>query len=125
MQTHIEFCVSGEGTRIAYQTYGDPALPPLLGVTTWWASLEHEPENTQRFWREMSAVRFGILFDRRGTGASQRDVQAVQLDAQCRDILALMDHLGIERTDVIAQADGLPAALAAQKPWIRSCPLSS
>jgi class 3 adenylate cyclase len=59
-----------------------------------------------------------VSFDRRGVGASQRDVDDVSLEAQVADVAAVVDHLGLERFDLWGQLEGaaISVAYAAENP---------
>jgi class 3 adenylate cyclase len=55
--------------------------------------------------------RFAIM-DRRGCGASPRDVKDLSLEAQVADIEAVLEQAGLERTDIFTVADGAAVCLA-------------
>ena len=62
------------------------------------------------FWREQREV-FGeyfrvILHDHRGTGASTRSLIDYSVEQMSRDVLALMDALGIERAHLVGHSTG-------------------
>jgi class 3 adenylate cyclase/pimeloyl-ACP methyl ester carboxylesterase len=56
--------------------------------------------------------RFWISYDRRGTGASQRDVTDVSFEAQIADIEAILDALSVESCDITAYFEGGAVAIA-------------
>jgi pimeloyl-ACP methyl ester carboxylesterase len=95
------------GAHIAYQVVGDGPVdlvyaPPWIG-------------NMELFWEEPSYVRFLerlaafsrlILFDRRGTGASDRTGPIPLIEQQIDDLTAVMDAMGSERTAVLGASEG-------------------
>src|SRR3990172_6286268 len=111
MEPQIRFCTSADGTRIAYAMWGDG--PPLLFVQAWSASIAHHTSAWVREWIDrVAAGRTFAVMDRRGTGASQRDVTDLSLEAQLVDIEAVMDHAGLSEADVFSVADGAAVCLA-------------
>jgi len=112
MEPQTRFCTSGDGTRIAYMTLGEG--PPLLHVQAWSSNFEVSWESAyDRAWQEQLAQgHLYITFDRRGSGASQRDVQDLSLEAHVADVAALAGHLGLERPDMIAATDGACVSIA-------------
>ncbi len=118
MEPQIRFCTSADGTRIAYATLGEG--PPLVYVTGWGGSMELEWEHPDgRAWFEgLAQGRLLVRFDRRGLGASQREVEDFSLDAQVADIAAVVDQLDLERFDLWGNYDGaaVSVAYAAQYP---------
>jgi class 3 adenylate cyclase len=112
MEAQIRFCTSADGTRIGYATVGEG--PPLVVVSPWggevgrdWESPDCRPA--------LESVRRGRLyvgFDRRGVGASQREVDVFSLEAQVADVAAVVDHLGLERLDLWGLLDGTAISVA-------------
>jgi class 3 adenylate cyclase/pimeloyl-ACP methyl ester carboxylesterase len=118
MEPQIRFCTSADGTRIAYATLGEG--PPLLFVNGFggsveldWGSLE-----SRAFFERLAERRFFVWFDRRGVGASQREVDDFSLDAHIADVTAVADHLQLEQFDLLGGDDSAPVgiAYAAQHP---------
>jgi len=111
MEPQIRFCTSADGTRIAYATYGEPGLHPVLSVHIWSIPQGiHSPEE-RAYWEELASDRQSVRFDRRGIGASQREVSDVSLDAQIADLAAVVDDAGFNTFDLAGFVDG--AAVAA------------
>jgi pimeloyl-ACP methyl ester carboxylesterase/DNA-binding winged helix-turn-helix (wHTH) protein len=101
---------SGE-VNIAYQTLGDAPLD-LVFVMGWVSHLEY-------FWREPSFARFLmrlasfsrlILFDKRGTGLSDRVPinKLPTLEQRMDDVRAVMDAVGSERAALCGVSEGGP-----------------
>ena len=97
--------------NIAYQVIGDAPLD-LIFVMGWVSHLEY-------FWREPSFARFLlrlasfsrlILFDKRGTGLSDRVplYQLPTLEQRMDDVRAVMDAVGSERAALCGVSEGGP-----------------
>ena len=111
MEPQIRFCTSADGTRIAYSTLGEG--PPLVHPTGW-AGVECESNHPEMeaYRGTISQRRLFVEFDRRGIGASQREVSDLSLEAQVGDLAAVVDHLRLERFDLFGHSDADPAAIA-------------
>ncbi len=97
--------------NIAYQVVGDAPLD-LVFVMGWVSHMEY-------FWREPSFARFLmrlasfsrlILFDKRGTGLSDRVPidQLPTLEQRMDDVRAVMDAVGSERAALCGVSEGGP-----------------
>ncbi len=97
--------------NIAYQVIGDAPLD-LVFVMGWVSHLEY-------FWREPNFARFLmrlasfsrlILFDKRGTGLSDRvpNHQLPTLEQRMDDVRAVMDAVGSERAALCGVSEGGP-----------------
>jgi class 3 adenylate cyclase len=118
MGPQIRFCTSADGTRIAYATLGEG--PPLVNVPGWGASIElswEKPEG-RAYLEDVALGRRLVIFDRRGVGASQREVDEFSLEAQVADVAAIADHLQLDRFDVWGWFDAatVTVAYSAQHP---------
>ncbi len=86
-----------------YRDNGAASLPPLL-------LLHSLSDNTHVFDAIIAAgldSRFRIIApDMRGRGASSRPATDYGLEAHCRDIVALLNHLGIEQSFVAGHSFG-------------------
>jgi class 3 adenylate cyclase/alpha-beta hydrolase superfamily lysophospholipase len=111
MEQQIRFCTSSDGTRIAYATVGQG--PPLVRGLGWVTHLECEWENP--LWRPfIDAISRRYLFvryDGRGMGLSDRQVSDYSLEAQLRDLEAVVDALGLERFALYGLSQGGPTAI--------------
>jgi class 3 adenylate cyclase len=112
MELQTRFCTSADGTRIAYTSLGDG--PPLVVLSGWGPAFEEAFEEPEiRIWYERVAhARRAVMYDRRGLGGSQREVDDLSLDAQVADLDAVVDHLELDRTDMIGFHDGAAVAVA-------------
>ncbi len=121
MQTGVpqtRYCKSS-GVHIAYQVVGSGPVD-LVFVPGAWGHLEHrweEPGYARLFDRISSFARL-ILFDRRGTGLSDRGDHVPSMEVQIGDVLAVMDAVGSARAAVWGQFDGgaMAALFAATHP---------
>lgn len=84
---------AGDGARIAYRFDGRPELPVLV--------LSNSIATNLHMWdRQVEALteHFRLLrYDARGHGGSDAPVGAYSLDRLGRDVLELLDHLGLSR----------------------------
>jgi pimeloyl-ACP methyl ester carboxylesterase len=92
---------------IAYQALGKG--PPDLVLVPGWVS------NIEVFWEEPSVARFLtrlasfsrlILFDKRGTGLSDRVADLPTLETRMDDVRAVMDCVGSERAALFGYSEG-------------------
>ncbi len=118
MEPQIRFCTSADGTRIAYTAVGEG--PPLLVVPGWGhnVELDWKQRGGHEFFESLSQGRMVASLDRRGVGASQREVDDLSLEAQVADVVAVVDRLRLERFDLLGSLDGaaLGAVFAVQHP---------
>ena len=118
MEPRIQYAKTKDGVSIAYAVLGEG--PPLISLAPWPASFEQDWENAEgrAFIQALAENRTFVTFDRRGAGASQREVDDLSLDKQLLDLQAVIDALQLERFDLIGQEDGgtVAAAYAAQNP---------
>jgi class 3 adenylate cyclase len=105
--------------HIAYQVVGEGPVD-LVWVPTWIWQVEHvweEPSVAKLFKRLASFSRL-IMFDRRGTGLSDPVLDALTLEEQMDDVVAVMDAVGSERAAVFAmlEAGSMASLFAATHP---------
>ena len=105
MEQEIRFCTSADGTRIAYTSRGEGS--PLLCCQTWsMFSIE------RGFSAEaMTHGRRVVLWDHRGTGSSQRDVEEISVEAQALDLAAVADELQLDHFDLWGDFDSSPVTI--------------
>ena len=97
---------SGEAS-IAYQVVGEEGLD-LLFMTGWIAQIEHlwEAPANRRFLERLASFGRLILFDSRGTGLSDRVLDAYTVEQEAQDAIAVLDAAGSERAAVFTYAHG-------------------
>ena len=104
--------VKSDGANIAYQVIGEgPAdllfVPGFVSnVETIWQS----PEQGEFFRRIASFCRL-ILFDKRGTGMSDRNSQIFTLEQRMHDVQAILDAVGSKRATLFGISEGGPMSL--------------
>src|SRR5438445_13364933 len=105
MLPQTRYAKSGD-VNIAYQVLGQG--PPDLVLIPGWVS------NIEIFWEEPAVVRFFtrlasfsrlILFDKRGTGLSDRVVEMPNLDTRLADLRVASNPVGAERAVPCAHDD--------------------
>jgi pimeloyl-ACP methyl ester carboxylesterase len=105
---------SEDGVHIAYQVLGDSDLD-LIVSPGFVSHLEHswEEPHMARFFRRLASFSRLIVFDKRGTGMSDRSVDenAPLLEDRVNDIATLMDTVGSERAAIMGLSETGAVAL--------------
>jgi serine/threonine protein kinase len=109
-QPPVHYAQSGE-LNIAFQVFGDGPLD-LVFVMGWVSHLEYfwsEP-SFARFLRRLASFSRVILFDKRGTGLSDRvpNHQLPNLEQRMDDVRAVMDAVGSRRAVLCGVSEGGP-----------------
>ncbi|HYY75759.1 MAG TPA: adenylate/guanylate cyclase domain-containing protein [Gaiellaceae bacterium] len=104
----VRYARSGE-ISIAYQTVGDGPLDLVL-VHGWVCSFQPgwEWPALARFYNRLAACGRLILFDKRGTGLSDRVSGVATLEERLDDVCAVMDAVGSERAALLGISEGGP-----------------
>lgn len=102
------------GANIAYQVFGDQPRD-LVIVNGWFSHVELGWENPAftRFYERLASFARLILFDKRGTGMSDR-VSADKLptiEERMDDVRAVMDAVGSKRAAILGHSEGGPMAV--------------
>jgi class 3 adenylate cyclase/pimeloyl-ACP methyl ester carboxylesterase len=107
----VRFAKSGD-ISIAYATAGDGPFD-LVFVNGWVLSaLEYAWEGPAAdFFRELASFSRLILFDKRGTGLSDRAAGIPDLETRMDDIRAVMDAAGSKRAAIMGFSEGGPMTL--------------
>jgi pimeloyl-ACP methyl ester carboxylesterase len=97
---------SGE-VSIAYQVVGDGPRDLIL-VPGWLSNIEvlWEEPAVARFLRRLASFSRLILFDKRGTGLSDRFGALTDLETRMDDVRAVMDAVGSERAALCGYSEG-------------------
>ena len=96
------FLTLGDGTRVAYRLDGQPDLPVLVLSNSIGTALEMWTNDTPEF-----AEHFRVLrYDMRGHGASDVPAGDYSLPRLGRDVVEMMDTLGIERAHFLGLSLG-------------------
>jgi class 3 adenylate cyclase len=106
----IRYVRSGE-LDIAYQVMGDGPLD-IVGMIGWVSHLEVVVElpEAAHFIDRLAAMGRLVIFDKRGTGLSDRPTKAATFAEMVPDVLAVMDAVGMEQAALLGWVDA--AALA-------------
>ena len=115
----IRYVESVGGYSIAYQVVGDGPLD-IVFVHGWVCSFQPgwEWPALASFYRRLASMGRLILFDKRGTGLSDRVWGIASLEERMDDVRAVMDAAGVERAAVVGVSEGGPmcALFAATHP---------
>lgn len=106
MRPSTRYAKSGE-LNIAYQVIGDGPLD-IIYVPGWVSNLDYAwafPPVVHMFER-LSAFARLILFDKRGTGLSDRNVGYPTLEERMQDMQAVMDAAGSQRAALMGTSEG-------------------
>jgi pimeloyl-ACP methyl ester carboxylesterase len=97
--------------HIAYQVVGE-GPPDLIYVPGWVSHLDYfwEEPGYARFLRRLASFSRLILFDKRGTGLSDRvpPNELPTLEQRMSDVTAVMDAVGSERAALMGMSEGGP-----------------
>src|SRR5262252_2013585 len=100
---------SSDGVSIAYQTIGDGPID-IVAVPGWVSNLDAfwEEPSVEAFWRRLASFSRLILFDKRGTGLSDRVANMPSLEIRMDDVRAVMDAVGSQRAAIFGFSEGGP-----------------
>lgn len=106
MTPEIRYARSGD-VSIAYQVVGDGPIDLVL-VPGWLSNIEvfWEEPNIVRFFQKLAAFSRLILFDKRGTGLSDRITEAATLEERMDDVRAVLDAVGSRRAALLGYSEG-------------------
>ena len=106
MQPDTHYARSG-GVRIAYQVVGSGPLD-LVFVPGFISNLDHawDDPTLAHFLARLSAFSRLILFDKRGTGLSDRPGSLPTLEERMDDVRAVMDAVGSKRAALFGISEG-------------------
>jgi len=108
MTPETRYAKSGD-LSIAYQVLGSGSLD-LIYVMGWVSNVEYFWQETSmnRFLRRLSSFSRLILFDKRGTGLSDKVVDLPTLEQRMDDLRAVMDAVGSEKAALFGVSEGGP-----------------
>ncbi|MES2069979.1 MAG: alpha/beta fold hydrolase [Pseudomonadota bacterium] len=98
----LKFITTGDGARIAYRIDGDASKPVLVlsnSIATNLHMWDGQVEELSKYFRV-------LRFDTRGDGVSSAPLGAYSLDRLGRDVIELLDALGIERAHFLGLSLG-------------------
>jgi class 3 adenylate cyclase len=108
MQPDTRYADSG-GVSIAYQVLGEGPRD-LVFVPGWVSNIEvyWEEPTMARFLTRLGSFSRLILFDKRGTGLSDRVTDMPSLEVRMDDVRAVMDAVGSEHAALLGTSEGGP-----------------
>ena len=103
---------TGDGVHIAYQVYGDGPVdlvfvPGLVNHL----DLMWEDPRASRFFEGLAAFARVVMFDKRGTGLSDRDVGNASIEERMEDVRAVMDAAHCEDAALFGYSEGGPMSI--------------
>ena len=106
------YAKADDGVHIAYQIFGDGpfdlvVIPGFISHV----ELAWEDDNFARFLRRLASFSRVIMFDKRGTGMSDRTDRLPDVDRRMLDIEAVMHAAGSEQAALFAASEGGPMAI--------------
>jgi class 3 adenylate cyclase len=106
MRPETRYAKSGD-VSIAYQVVGDGPLD-LVIVPGWISNVDFAWEDPLYgdWMRQLAAFSRVIVFDKRGTGLSDRDVGASTLEERMDDLRAVLAAVGSDRAAVVGFSEG-------------------
>ena len=106
MTPQTRYARSGD-VSIAYQVVGNGSIDLVL-VPGWLSNIElfWEEPNIVRFFERLSTFSRLILFDKRGTGLSDRGIEAATLEERMDDVRAVLDAVGSSRAALLGYSEG-------------------
>jgi class 3 adenylate cyclase len=104
--------VKSDDVYIAYQVFGEGSLDLLVvpGFVSNVEAIWQRPESAT-FLRRLASFCRVILFDKRGTGMSDRSSQIFTLEQRMHDVRAILDEIGCERAALFGASEGGPMSL--------------
>ncbi|MCE0486937.1 alpha/beta fold hydrolase [Ornithinimicrobium sediminis] len=100
------------GSSVAYTVYGDGPVT-ICGVPPMAQNVELAWESPvmRRMFERYAAFSRQVVFDKRGTGLSDRSLDIPGLDERVDELLAVMDAAGVQRAFVHGVSEGGPMAI--------------
>lgn len=112
LEQDIRFCLSADGTQIAYATVGKG--PPLVKAPNWMNHLEYDWESP--VWRHVlkafASDHTLVRFDQRGNGLSDWDVENITFDSMVEDMHAVVEAAGLDRFPLFGVSQGCSYSIA-------------
>ena len=108
MTPETRYAKSGD-VSIAYQVLGTGSLD-LVYVMGWVSNIEYywQEPSMNHFLKRLSSFSRLIVFDKRGTGLSDKVVNLPTLEQRMDDVRAVMDAVGSEKAALLGVSEGGP-----------------
>jgi pimeloyl-ACP methyl ester carboxylesterase len=112
VEAETRYAKADDGVHIAYQVIGEADLD-LVVVPGFISHVEAQWEEPRlaRFLRRLASFSRLIMFDKRGTGMSDRTDRLPDVDRRMLDIQAVMDAVGSREAALFAISEGGPMAI--------------
>ena len=104
--------VKSDDVYIAYQVLGEGPLD-LIFVPGFVSNVEAiwQSPNRSRFLRRLASFCRVIIFDKRGTGMSDRGSQIFTLEQRMHDVQTILNEVGSDRAALFGISEGGPMSL--------------
>jgi class 3 adenylate cyclase len=113
MEPGVRFARASDGVTVAYWAMGEGSPLVVMPSMPWsHLQLEWTIPQIRRWYEGLGNGRQLVRYDGRGFGSSGRDVVSMSLDAQVRDLEAVVDAVGLEGFDLYAGLHSGPPAIA-------------
>ena len=113
MEPRIQYAKTADGVNIAFCALGQgEPLVVTPGNTLSHIQLEWQVAECRAWYERLAEKRTVVRYDARGSGLSDRDACDFTVDAQVRDLEAVVDQLHPGRIALLASIDLGPAAIA-------------
>jgi len=113
MEPRIQYTKTADGVNVAYATLGDG--PPIVFASNIFGGLHMAQAVLTNAWNiddHLAAGRQVVLYDVRGAGSSDRNVEDFSLEARVLDLEAVVDSVGVARFPLIGFGTGAHTAIA-------------
>lgn len=114
MTPQTRYATAPDGVSIAYQVVGE-GPPDLVWVPGWVSHLEAAWDEPMlaRFFEHLASFSRLILFDKRGTGMSDRvpETELPTLETRMSDVLSVCDAVGVARPALLGVSEGAPLCI--------------
>lgn len=109
----VRWAQTATGAQIAYRAVGEGPLDLVfLGGALSHIDVLLEEPGLRRWWDRLASFARVILVDRRGSGLSDALAAPLPLEEEVGDLVAVLDHAGVDRAVFQAYASGGPLAVA-------------
>ena len=106
MELQIRFCKTSDGIQIAYATLGQGS--PIVFCPGWASHLQlnWETRGGQALLEPLARSHTVVVYDRPGSGLSQRKRTDFSLESEIRPLQAVVDHLKLKRFILFGYSQG-------------------
>jgi pimeloyl-ACP methyl ester carboxylesterase len=106
MELQIRFCKTSDGIQIAYAKLGQGS--PIVFCPGWVSHLQlnWETRGGQAFLEPLARSHTVVVYDRHGSGLSQRKRTDFSLESEIRPLQAVVDHLKLKRFILFGYSQG-------------------